>query len=326
MSDPEGFPTLQSIVLHEVQNDVALVRNSATEALLWLRRGLKFLKEFLSQVNAGQQDIQGALSKHDDMKTSPSNSGYTLTVLWVSLSRQRVWKDPPTVPRMGRARSVCGRCFPLSHQYSCPPTLCKWSFLSPRDHVFPAGTESSSILSKFQRRPGVKRGRRAEERLHQRDAPGPGGLPARHGAAAGHPGRPVRRVQPGVGRSGVKAPMVSLPAGADSGGQNSSWLLLPGAIEGILCTKECSCALWHSQVFFRGWTPYASLKKDFWSAFKSPPKMHQTEAGIITAMRTKAAVHCQIWFCGIFVTAVHVLCDYKEIFIQDCLLPLMKRS
>lgn len=73
MSDPGSFPTLQSIVLHEVQNDVALVRNSATEALLWLRRGLKFLKEFLSEVNAGQRDIQGALSKHDCTETSPGN-------------------------------------------------------------------------------------------------------------------------------------------------------------------------------------------------------------------------------------------------------------
>lgn len=50
-------------MLHEVQTNVAQVRNSATEALLWLRRGLKFLKEFLSEINAGKQDIQGALSK-----------------------------------------------------------------------------------------------------------------------------------------------------------------------------------------------------------------------------------------------------------------------
>ncbi|XP_042280334.1 pleckstrin homology domain-containing family A member 8 [Thunnus maccoyii] len=62
MSDPDSFPTLQSIVLHEVQADVTQVRNSATEALLWLRRGLKFLKEFLSEINAGEQDIQGALN------------------------------------------------------------------------------------------------------------------------------------------------------------------------------------------------------------------------------------------------------------------------
>ncbi|XP_068999077.1 pleckstrin homology domain-containing family A member 8 isoform X1 [Embiotoca jacksoni] len=62
MSDPDSFPTLQSIVLHEVQTNVAQVRNSATEALLWLRRGLKFLKEFLSGVDAGDRDIQGALN------------------------------------------------------------------------------------------------------------------------------------------------------------------------------------------------------------------------------------------------------------------------
>lgn len=63
ISDPDRFPTLQSIVLHEVHTDVAQVRNSATEALLWLRRGLKFLKEFLSEINAGEQDIHGALSE-----------------------------------------------------------------------------------------------------------------------------------------------------------------------------------------------------------------------------------------------------------------------
>uniref|UniRef100_A0A1A7XYN1 Pleckstrin homology domain containing, family A (Phosphoinositide binding specific) member 8 n=1 Tax=Iconisemion striatum TaxID=60296 RepID=A0A1A7XYN1_9TELE len=62
MSNPDGFPTLQSIVLNEVQMNLAQVRNSATEALLWLRRGLKFLKEFLSEINAGQQDIQAALN------------------------------------------------------------------------------------------------------------------------------------------------------------------------------------------------------------------------------------------------------------------------
>ncbi|XP_039973800.1 pleckstrin homology domain-containing family A member 8 [Xiphias gladius] len=62
MSDPDSFLTLQSIVLHEVDTEVSHVRNSATEALLWLRRGLKFLKEFLSEINAGEQDIQGALN------------------------------------------------------------------------------------------------------------------------------------------------------------------------------------------------------------------------------------------------------------------------
>ncbi len=66
VSDPESFPTLQSIVLHEVETEVSQMRNSATEALLWLKRGLKFLKEFLSEINTGIKDVQRALSKSDD--------------------------------------------------------------------------------------------------------------------------------------------------------------------------------------------------------------------------------------------------------------------
>ncbi|CAB1333843.1 unnamed protein product [Coregonus sp. 'balchen'] len=57
----EEEETEQTIVLHEVQTGVSRVRNSATEALMWLKRGLKFLKEFLSQVNSGERDIPGAL-------------------------------------------------------------------------------------------------------------------------------------------------------------------------------------------------------------------------------------------------------------------------
>ncbi|XP_035284125.1 pleckstrin homology domain-containing family A member 8 [Anguilla anguilla] len=62
VSDPDCFPTLQTMVLHEVEAGVAQVRNSATEALLWLKRGLKFLKEFLSELNAGERDIHAALN------------------------------------------------------------------------------------------------------------------------------------------------------------------------------------------------------------------------------------------------------------------------
>lgn len=62
VSDPDSFTTLQSIVVHEVETELAQVRNSATEALLWLKRGLKFLKEFLFELNAGVKDVQGALN------------------------------------------------------------------------------------------------------------------------------------------------------------------------------------------------------------------------------------------------------------------------
>ncbi|NP_001337904.1 pleckstrin homology domain-containing family A member 8 isoform 6 [Homo sapiens] len=64
ITNKEEFTTLQKIVLHEVEADVAQVRNSATEALLWLKRGLKFLKGFLTEVKNGEKDIQTALRTH----------------------------------------------------------------------------------------------------------------------------------------------------------------------------------------------------------------------------------------------------------------------
>ncbi|XP_007646574.2 pleckstrin homology domain-containing family A member 8 isoform X1 [Cricetulus griseus] len=62
ITNKEEFTTLQKIVLHEVEADVAQVRNSATDALLWLKRGLKFLKGFLTEVKNGEKDIQTALN------------------------------------------------------------------------------------------------------------------------------------------------------------------------------------------------------------------------------------------------------------------------
>ncbi|XP_040593126.1 pleckstrin homology domain-containing family A member 8 [Mesocricetus auratus] len=62
ITNKEEFTTLQKIVLHEVEAGVAQVRNSATEALLWLKRGLKFLKGFLTEVKNGEKDIQTALN------------------------------------------------------------------------------------------------------------------------------------------------------------------------------------------------------------------------------------------------------------------------
>ncbi|KAG8442953.1 hypothetical protein GDO86_011681 [Hymenochirus boettgeri] len=62
ITNKEMYTTLQKIVLHEVDFNVAQIRNSATEALLWLKRGLKFLYEFLNEVKNGEKNIQTALS------------------------------------------------------------------------------------------------------------------------------------------------------------------------------------------------------------------------------------------------------------------------
>ncbi|XP_071661096.1 pleckstrin homology domain-containing family A member 8 isoform X2 [Patagioenas fasciata] len=77
ITNKEEFDTLQKIVLHEVNAGVAQVRNSATEALLWLKRGLKFLKGFLTEVKNGEKNIQTALNFHsyceDRTDTFPSH-------------------------------------------------------------------------------------------------------------------------------------------------------------------------------------------------------------------------------------------------------------
>ncbi|KAM5158291.1 pleckstrin homology domain-containing family A member 8 [Mantella aurantiaca] len=62
ITNKEDFTTLQKIVLHEVNANLSQVRNSATEALLWLKRGLKFLFQFLTEVKNGENNIQTALS------------------------------------------------------------------------------------------------------------------------------------------------------------------------------------------------------------------------------------------------------------------------
>ncbi|XP_044306613.1 pleckstrin homology domain-containing family A member 8 isoform X2 [Varanus komodoensis] len=62
LTNKEEFSTLQKLVLHEVNNEEAKVRHSATEALLWLRRGLKFLKAFLTELRNGEKNIQTALN------------------------------------------------------------------------------------------------------------------------------------------------------------------------------------------------------------------------------------------------------------------------
>ncbi|XP_073534027.1 pleckstrin homology domain-containing family A member 8 [Phyllobates terribilis] len=62
ITNKKELTTLQKIVLHEINNNLAQVRNSATEALLWLKRGLKFLFQFLTEVKNGENNMQTALS------------------------------------------------------------------------------------------------------------------------------------------------------------------------------------------------------------------------------------------------------------------------
>ncbi|ETE62538.1 Pleckstrin-likey domain-containing family A member 8, partial [Ophiophagus hannah] len=72
ITNKEDFCTLQKIVLHDLSTEVAQIRHSATQALLWLKRGLKFLKEFLTELKNGEKNIQTALT----LRASPTYAGF----------------------------------------------------------------------------------------------------------------------------------------------------------------------------------------------------------------------------------------------------------
>ncbi|XP_030830101.1 pleckstrin homology domain-containing family A member 8 [Strongylocentrotus purpuratus] len=56
-SDPEMFMKLQAMVQQEVRTKTTQVKNSATDALMWLRRTLEFIQEFLSEILTGERDM-----------------------------------------------------------------------------------------------------------------------------------------------------------------------------------------------------------------------------------------------------------------------------
>lgn len=55
--DPEKFKTLQDIVDSEIAEKSTKVKNSATDALLWLKRALQFIIVFLREVLTGEEDL-----------------------------------------------------------------------------------------------------------------------------------------------------------------------------------------------------------------------------------------------------------------------------
>jgi len=60
-TDTHKFTSLQAIILHEKSTNTTSVANSATDAIMWLKRGLTFVKEFLKNVAQGEQDLTKAL-------------------------------------------------------------------------------------------------------------------------------------------------------------------------------------------------------------------------------------------------------------------------
>uniref|UniRef100_H2Y740 Glycolipid transfer protein domain-containing protein n=1 Tax=Ciona savignyi TaxID=51511 RepID=H2Y740_CIOSA len=62
-SDTKRFHTLQDILHQEIVSSTSKVRNSATDALMWLKRGLRFIQKFLVIFKNGERDLTVALNK-----------------------------------------------------------------------------------------------------------------------------------------------------------------------------------------------------------------------------------------------------------------------
>ncbi|KAJ8320200.1 hypothetical protein KUTeg_001787 [Tegillarca granosa] len=56
-TNPESFLTLQSIVIAEMNSNQHHISSSATVALLWMKRGLQFIREFFFEVVEGKSDM-----------------------------------------------------------------------------------------------------------------------------------------------------------------------------------------------------------------------------------------------------------------------------
>lgn len=60
---PEAFPTLQSIILYEIQAKQSHLPNSASMALLWMKRSLDFITKFMLEIKNGEANLGAAASK-----------------------------------------------------------------------------------------------------------------------------------------------------------------------------------------------------------------------------------------------------------------------
>ncbi|XP_065831360.1 glycolipid transfer protein-like isoform X2 [Oscarella lobularis] len=62
-TDKEKYSTLQGMVESEIAEGTTQAKNSATDALLWLKRALQFIRVFLDEVLKGEEDLNKCASK-----------------------------------------------------------------------------------------------------------------------------------------------------------------------------------------------------------------------------------------------------------------------
>jgi len=73
-SNSHEFTTLQQMIQQEIRTKTYKRRQSATDALLWLKRGLRFIHKFLFEIKSGQKNITVALNEAYAQSLKPYHS------------------------------------------------------------------------------------------------------------------------------------------------------------------------------------------------------------------------------------------------------------
>jgi len=73
-SNSDEFTTLQQMIQQEIRTKTYRRKQSATDALLWLKRGLRFIQKFLFEIKSGQNNITVALNKAYALSLKPYHS------------------------------------------------------------------------------------------------------------------------------------------------------------------------------------------------------------------------------------------------------------
>ncbi|PIK59393.1 putative pleckstrin-likey domain-containing family A member 8 [Apostichopus japonicus] len=98
-SDPDAYGILQDIVQQEVKDNTTTAKNSATDALMWLRRSLQFIKEMIKEISAGETDLNLAA------KAAPHLEDF---IYFIAVNKEDIEKNE-FMPSVIKDLSECGQ-------------------------------------------------------------------------------------------------------------------------------------------------------------------------------------------------------------------------
>lgn len=92
-NDPKSSSTLQSMISQEIRSNTCAVKNSATDALLWLKRALQFTNAFLQEIDKGERELV-VVASNAYSKTLRRYHGWMVRgVFAMAVKAVPYWKD-----------------------------------------------------------------------------------------------------------------------------------------------------------------------------------------------------------------------------------------